>query len=258
MALVRFKQVRLELQQQPVLHSLSFELQEQQFVGLIGPNGAGKTSLQRLLQAEYQPSSGQIELDQIPLNHYSRPQLARQLAVVSQLPGHLFDLSVLDVVTMGLLPHKKLWQTTTADDQLLVLQQLEQVGLLSRQQQPFASLSGGEQQRALLARALVQRPRLLLLDEPTNHLDPYYQHQMMHLCKTLGIAVLASIHDLNLAACYCDRLLLLDQGHLLADGPVGQVLTEPLLQQVFRSHCLVDQNPFVARPRVNFGHPEWQ
>ncbi|MFC4654613.1 MULTISPECIES: ABC transporter ATP-binding protein [Rheinheimera] len=257
MALVRFKQVRLELQQQAVLHSVSFELQERQFVGLIGPNGAGKTSLLRLLQAEYQPTSGQIELDQQPLQQYSRPELARQVAVVSQLPGHLFDLTVQDVVLMGLIPHKKLWQSTSAADYQLLQQQLDRVGLLHKQQQPFARLSGGEQQRALLARALLQQPRLLLLDEPTNHLDPYYQHQMMQLCKALGIAVIASIHDLNLASCYCDRLLLLHQGQLVADGPVEQVLTTEVLQPVFRSYCLVDQNPFLAKPRVNFGHPEW-
>jgi len=256
-ALVRFEQVQLSFQQIPIVQQLQFELHSGAFIGLIGPNGAGKTSLLRLLQHEYQPESGQILLQQKPLSGYSRPELAKLIAVVSQLPEPLFDLSVADVLAMGLIPHKKLWQRTTASDLAQMAQQLEQVGLLHKLQQRFHQLSGGEQQRVLLARALVQKPQLLLLDEPTNHLDPYYQHQMLQLCKQAGITVVASIHDLNLAAAYCDRLLLLHQGQLVADGPVDKVLVPSLLQQVFRSPVLVDKNPFLTCPRINFGHPEW-
>jgi iron complex transport system ATP-binding protein len=168
----------------------------------------------------------------------------------------LFDLTVADVVLMGLIPHKALWQTNTAQDLLQLSQSLQLVGLEHKQNHSFAHLSGGEQQRVLLARAVMQKPVLLLLDEPTNHLDLYYQHQVLRIAKNLKITVLASIHDLNLASRYCDRLLLLNQGQLVADGSPEQVLQQDVLTEVFHIPCLIDRNPFGGCPRVSFGYKD--
>lgn len=253
---VEFLQVQLHIDQQQILTGLNFAIQTGQFVGLLGPNGAGKTSLLRLLQKEYQPSSGQIKLQNHPLQSLGQSELAAKVALVSQISGPLFDLTVADVVLMGLIPHKALWHTNTKQDMQQLRQSLELVGLAHKEAYSFAHLSGGEQQRVLLARAVMQRPLLLLLDEPTNHLDLYYQHQVLRIAKALKITVLASIHDLNLASRYCDRVLLLNQGQLVADGTPQQVLTEDLLTRVFRIPCLIDLNPFGACPRVSFGYKD--
>lgn len=253
---VEFQQVQLHINQQQILSQLNFVIEKGQFVGLLGPNGAGKTSLLRLLQKEYKASCGLIRLQGQPLNHFSQSELASKVALVSQLSGPLFDLTVADVVLMGLIPHKALWQTNTELDELQLFQSLELVGLAHKTHHSFTHLSGGEQQRVLLARAIMQKPFLLLLDEPTNHLDLYYQHQVLRIAKALKITVIASIHDLNLAARYCDRLLLLNHGQLVADGNPQQVLTETLLTTVFRIPCLIDQNPFGDCPRVSFGYKD--
>lgn len=253
---IEFQQVQLHIDQQQILMALTFAIQAGQFVGLLGPNGAGKTSLLRLLQKEYQPSSGQIKFQGHPLSRFGQSELAAKVALVSQLSGPLFDLTVADVVLMGLIPHKALWHTNTEQDLQQLKQSLELVGLADKERHSFAHLSGGEQQRVLLARAVMQKPLLLLLDEPTNHLDLYYQHQVLRIARALKITVIASIHDLNLASRYCDRLLLLSKGELVADGTAEQVLTEQLLTEVFRIPCLIDQNPFGDCPRVSFGYKD--
>jgi iron complex transport system ATP-binding protein len=253
---VEFQQVQLQINQQQILAGLNFTIQPGQFVALLGPNGAGKTSLLRLLQKEYQPSSGQILLQGKAIQTFTQSELAAKVALVSQLSGPLFDLTVADVVLMGLIPHKALWQTNTEQDLQQLKHSLELVGLANKERYSFAHLSGGEQQRVLLARAVMQQPVLLLLDEPTNHLDLYYQHQVLRIAKALNITVIASIHDLNLASRYCDRLLLLNQGQVVADGNAQQVLTQDLLTQVFRIPCLIDQNPFGNCPRVSFGYKD--
>ena len=253
---IEFSEVQLCIHQQQILTALNFVIQPGQFVALLGPNGAGKTSLLRLLQKEYQPSFGQIKLQGRPLSAFSQSELAAKVALVSQLSGPLFDLTVADVVLMGLIPHKALWQTNTEQDLQQLKHSLELVGLANKEHHSFAHLSGGEQQRVLLARAVMQKPLLLLLDEPTNHLDLYYQHQVLRIAKALTITVIASIHDLNLASRYCDRLLLLNKGQLVADGTAEQVLTQQLLTEVFRIPCFIDHNPFGDCPRVSFGYKD--
>lgn len=251
-SIISANQLCLTLDQQPIVKSLSFTISEGQFVGIIGPNGAGKSSLVKLLRRELTPSSGSISLRGHALSTYNSAQLARLIAVVDQHPSPLFDLTVWQVVAMGLLPHKRWFQTDSEADRQQIVDALNAVGVAKLAKQLFQSLSGGEQQRSLIARALVQQPSILLMDEPTNHLDVRYQHQVLALAKQLGITVLTTIHDLNLAASYCDHLLLLDQGQLFASGSPEQVLTSENLTAVFGLACHIDCNPFDGRPRVTF------
>lgn len=239
-----------------ILTDVSFSLQPGEVVGLIGPNGAGKSSLIKLLQQFNAPSRGDIHLLGKPLSGYNRRELAQLIAVVGQQQQGLEHSSVLDVVRLGLLPHKAWYQADNHADLQQLLQALAKVGLTAQANQSFSQLSGGEQQRVFIARALVQQPKLLLLDEPTNHLDVHYQHQVMALIRQLGVTVLTSIHDLNLAATYCDRILLLDNGRLVAHGTPEQVLQQSLLTAVFQIPAWVDRNPITNKIRVSYALPE--
>lgn len=235
-----------------VLHNISFSLQQGEFVGIIGPNGAGKSSLLRLIQGAVSAQSGQILLRQRELCHFTAAELAKTLAVVSQTSAPLFALTVEQVATMGLLPHKSWFELNSSHDAARVELALKKTGLYDKRSDIVDTLSGGEMQRLYIARALVQQPALLLLDEPTNHLDVQYQHQILHLVKALHIPLLACLHDLNLAAMYCDKLLLLNNGEQAAFGTPAEVLQPQLMQQVFGLPCEITLHPRLNKLQVTF------
>ena len=250
--MLKVSAVSLQLGDQPVLQDISFATQRGEFVGIIGPNGAGKSSLLRLLYKHYHPASGNIMLQQRPLEAYSAAELARTVAVVSQSPAPLFALTVNEAVSMGLVPHKRWFEFNTDKDRQQITQALRKVGLSHKAEQVVDTLSGGELQRLYIARALVQQPALLLLDEPTNHLDVQYQHQVLQLVRQLALPALACLHDLNLAALYCDKILLLSQGQQIAFGTPEQVLQPELLRQVFAIDCEVALYPGLKKLQVTF------
>ncbi|AWB65210.1 ABC transporter ATP-binding protein [Saccharobesus litoralis] len=250
--LIKVDNLDWQVDRKSVLSGVSFTLSKGETVGVVGPNGAGKTSLLKCLYGEHRNFAGNISLTGKPITQLSRNQLAKTIAVVAQTNVSIFNLSVYDVVRMGLLPHKALFESDTEADINLINRALQQVDLLDKQHQAYATLSGGEQQRTLIARAIVQQSPILIMDEPTNHLDIYYQHQLIGLAKNTGRTLLLAIHDLNLAAQYCDRLILLNQGQVVADDTPNNVLTAKRLKQVFRLDCIVDQNPHLACPRVTF------
>lgn len=250
--MLRISAISLTLGEQAILQDIHFAQQNGEFVGIIGPNGAGKSSLLRLIQRALLPDSGQILLQQRNIQQYRGAELAQTIAVVNQHVAPLFALTVEQVATMGLLPHKSWFERSTSEDRRQVQQALDKVGLLHKVSQQIDTLSGGELQRLYIARALVQRPALLLLDEPTNHLDVLYQHQVLQLVRSLNIPALACLHDLNLAALYCDKILLLHQGRQIAFGTPEQVLTSKLLQQVFGLPCQVKPHAGLQKLQVTF------
>lgn len=235
-----------------LLDSLSFSLSGRGMYGVIGPNGAGKSSLLRCLYRFIRPDSGQISINNQPIEDFSRKAFARLVAVVPQELPPVFDLTTEAVVAMGLIPHKGWLGADSARDRLLVSEALAKVGLEGYGRQPFGKLSGGEKQRALIARALVQRPKILILDEPTSHLDVRYQIEVLELLKRLDVFVLCTIHDLNLASAMCDELLLLGRGRLIAKGTPQQVLTESLLGDVFGVCCTVEPHPQHGKPLIHY------
>lgn len=228
---------------------------EGQVVGVLGPNGAGKTSLLKLLSGQ-RDADGAVAWRGVPLSSLSIQELARQIAIVNQVNDTVFAITLHHIVRMGLLPHKSLLARQTSNDNDLIAKAINAVGLSEKVQQEFSSLSGGEQQRALIARALVQQAPLLILDEPINHLDVNYQHQILQLlhelARELGITVVMSLHDLNIAANYCDQLCLLDKGRLVAQGSPKQVLRAELLSEVFNIACHVHQDESASGLRVEF------
>ena len=223
-----------------------------EFVGLIGPNGSGKTSLLRCAYRFSQPEHGEVLLEQQNVWKQSPRWCAQRIAVVLQEFPDAFGLTVDEVVAMGRTPHKKLFDGDTEADRQLVRQSIESVGMQGFEDHAFATLSGGEKQRVILARALAQQPQLLILDEPTNHLDPRFQLELLCLVRQLKIGTLASIHDLNLAAAFCDRLYVLQHGRIVASGTPAEVLTVELLREVFGVEALIDTHPLSGYPRITW------
>ncbi|MFF8729766.1 ABC transporter ATP-binding protein [Streptomyces sp. NPDC015171] len=205
------------------------------FVGLVGPNGSGKSTLLRSVYRALRPAGGTVRLDGDDLHAMDPRAAARVLAALPQESAAEFDFTVAEVVAMGRLPHR---DRTAAADREICAEAMSRTGVTHLADRGFLSLSGGEKQRALIARALAQRPRVLVLDEPTNHLDVAHQLTVLSLVRGSGLTVLAALHDLNLAAAHCDVLYVIAGGRIVASGPPHEVLGPALLAEVFgiRAH----------------------
>ncbi|WP_353946382.1 ABC transporter ATP-binding protein [Streptomyces sp. HUAS MG91] len=205
------------------------------FVGLVGPNGSGKSTLLRCVYRARRPDAGVVRVEGEDVHRMAPRAAARLLAALPQESAADFDFTVTEVVAMGRLPHR---ERTAARDREICARALEQAGVAHLAARGFLSLSGGEKQRVLIARALTQEPRVLVLDEPTNHLDIAHQLDVLRRVRASGPTVLAALHDLNLAAAHCDLLHVLHHGRVVASGPPDQVLSPALLAEVFgvRAH----------------------
>ena len=230
---IRASDVQAVLGGSQILRGVDLRAERGELVGIIGPNGSGKSTLLKCIYRVLQPTGGVVYLDGRTLSEYSYKQSARQVAVVAQHNYYTFDFSVQDVVMMGRAPHKRALDRDNAQDYQMVARALETVGMADFAQRSFATLSGGEQQRVILARALAQDTPCLILDEPTNHLDIKYQLQLMDIVKSLDRTVIAAIHDLNIAAMYCDRLYAVKEGLVVASGRPEEVLTPELIRTVY-------------------------
>jgi len=209
------KQVSFSIYDQRILHEVSVKIREKQFVGLIGPNGSGKSTLLKNMYRLLKPESGTVLLNEQDILKQSSKAIAKNLAVVSQETPVLFDFTVNDLVSMGRTPHKKLLEFDQEQDFQIVKDALKQTGILHLAKRSFSSLSGGEKKRVMVARALAQQAQVLILDEPTNHLDIQHQLQLMDLIQTLHLTVVAALHDLNIAAMYCDQIYVTARTHCL-------------------------------------------
>ncbi|GGO68805.1 ABC transporter ATP-binding protein [Nonomuraea cavernae] len=221
--------VSAHLDGRPIVHEADLLVDDGEFVALVGPNGCGKSTLLRTIYRALRPSAGLISVDGDDVHRLSWRESARRTAVVAQETPAELDFTVREVVLMGRTPYAR----AAGDDEERCARALDRVGLAGTEERVYATLSGGEKQRALVARALVQETRLLLLDEPTSHLDIRHQLGILHLVRELGVATLAVLHDLNQAAAFCDRLYVMSAGRVLAGGPPGQVLTPELISEVY-------------------------
>ncbi|WPO74230.1 ABC transporter ATP-binding protein [Streptomyces sp. KN37] len=208
-------------------------------VGLLGPNGSGKSTLLRILAGVLAPASGVVILDGHPLPDTPRRTVARRIAVVEQHATTQTELTVRDVVRLGRIPHRRAWSAPTPHDERAVREALARTGLTDRAAQSWHTLSGGERQRVQIARALAQEPRELLLDEPTNHLDIQHQLDLLSLVAELPVTSVIALHDLNLAAMFCDHVLILKDGTAYAAGTPTEVITEELIAEVYGVRAVV-------------------
>ncbi|MDT0614963.1 ABC transporter ATP-binding protein [Streptomyces lancefieldiae] len=220
--------------------------------GLLGPNGSGKSTLLRLLAGVLAPAGGVVTLDGRPLDRVGRRDVARRVAVVEQQADTQVDLTVRDVVRLGRIPHRRAWAPASAADDEAVAEALERTGLTAQSDRFWHTLSGGERQRVQIARALAQQPRELLLDEPTNHLDIQHQLDVLALVAALPVTTVVALHDLNLAGMYCDHLVVLSQGRVVASGDPREVLTADLVAEVYRVRAEVAGTGPGGRPHVRF------
>lgn len=216
-----------------VLGGITLTAARGEVVGLVGPNGSGKTTALRILHRELVPEAGRVLLEGEDLATLSGRERARRIAVMSQDGTGELPMTAADAVMLGRIPHRGALGAFTRKDQEIVAEALELAGALHLAGQDVRSLSGGERQRVMIARALAQRPRLLLLDEPTNHLDIGAQHHALQLVRSQRLTTVVVLHDLNLAARYCDRVVVLAGGLVRADGPPGQVLDEQLVSEIY-------------------------
>jgi len=202
-------------------------------VGLLGPNGSGKSTLLRTVYRSLRPLSGSICVGEDDVWEMTAKRAAQRTSAVAQESVGDFEFTVRDVVELGRGPHKRLLEGDTRQDREIVEDALDRVRMTGFEDRLFVTLSGGEKQRALVARCLAQRSRLVVLDEPTNHLDVRAQFELLDLVRSLGVTALVALHDLNLAARYCDRVYVLDAGRVVSHGLTAEVLTAELLADVF-------------------------
>jgi len=221
----------------PVLDDVSLSVARGSIVGLIGPNGSGKTTLLRLLNGTLAPTRGVVSLDGVPLSASSRRGIARRIAVVPQETQVTFDFSALEIVLMGRYAHLGAFALEGPDDMSIARKALASTGTAALASRQFATLSGGEKQRVVIASALAQSSDILLLDEPTTALDIGFQFDIASLLVSLnrdhGTTMVVSTHDLNLAAMLCTELMLLKSGRVLATGPTAEVLTPASIRQLY-------------------------
>jgi iron complex transport system ATP-binding protein len=221
----------------PILDRVSLEVERGTIVGLLGPNGSGKTTFLRIVSGMLKAQAGTVILDGDPVSALTRRRLARRLAVVPQETHSTFDFTVLDIVLMGRYPHLGAFELEGAADLAIARDALAATGTDALEQRAFATLSGGEKQRVVIASALAQEADILLLDEPTASLDLGYQFEVTSLLRRLnrerGTTMVVSTHDLNLAAALCSRVVLLKEGRVLAQGATEAVLTEANIRTLY-------------------------
>ncbi|MBP9940828.1 MAG: ABC transporter ATP-binding protein [Comamonas sp.] len=252
MSLLRLQDISHCLNGTQVLRDITLDIQSGECVALVGPNGSGKSTLLRMAYRMLQPKKGNASLYGRDIWHISAAEFARQVAVLAQESTDGFAMSVAETVMLGRLPHQSSWSANSARDWEIVHRSLQQVEALHLIHRRMDQLSGGERQRVRLARSLAQEPQLLILDEPTNHLDIHHQLGLLEQVKHSGCTTLMALHDLNLAAQYCDRIALLHQGQLLTMGTPDAVLTASNLEHVYGVGVVIDRHPITQTPRISY------
>ena len=250
------KTLDYEIRGKEILKDISLEIHTKEFVGLVGPNGCGKSTLLKNIYRTLRPKYNTVFIDGNDILKLSSRKMARELAVMAQENNMEFDFKVQDMVMFGRYSHKKFLQGDTYSDRELCAEYLAEVGLEGYENRSYLSLSGGEKQRVLLARVLIQESRYIILDEPTNHLDISYQYQIMDILKKQEATVFSSVHDLNLAALYCDRILFMYQGKIVDDGTPEEVLTSENLWKYFQIRAQISRNPATGKLQIYY-LPDW-
>ena len=252
---VTFDAVSVTLGGRPIVRGVDLHVPAGCFLGLLGPNGSGKSTLLRTLYKVHRPSTGAVLVGGSCVVGMKARDAARHVAVLAQEVSADFSLTVDDVVMLGRTPHQTGFGANSAADRELAAESLELVNATHLAGRAFVTLSGGEKQRVLLARAFTQRTPVLVLDEPTNHLDIGFQLELMQLVAERGVTVIAALHEINVAAQFCDRIAAMVDGRLVAAGTPDEVLRPDILNPAFRVSTHRVPHPVSGRPVITFDHP---
>ena len=250
--MIRVEALDLGYGDRPVLAGLNFQVERGEFLGILGPNGSGKSTLLHALSGMLRPQKGRIIVKSEPLGGLPSRLRAQIMAVVPQSTDVRFPFSCLEIVLMGRYPHRRRLGTLTDADLVCALESMRRTTTAHLQERPIIEVSGGECQRVVIARALAQDPEILLLDEATSSLDVRKKLEIFELLKflseTRGLTVLCAMHDLNLAALYCRRLMFIKDGRIAVDGPTDQVFTPAILGEIYETPMEVVRHPGHQRP----------
>ena len=234
--------VTVKINKVDIVKSVSLHAQKGDFVGILGPNGSGKSTFLKSIYGVLNYDKGCIKLDGKDIKTINLSDIAKDMAVVGQFNNINFDRSVFDILLMGRSPHLGTFKKESEKDYKIALNAIKKVGMEKSLDRSFATLSGGEKQRVILARALTQQPQVLILDEPTNHLDIKYQIEILSLVKDLGICVVAALHDLSLAAQFCNEIYIIKHGELIAKGKPKDIITANMVKEVYEIDCDIVYN----------------
>jgi len=247
---LQLQDLSVDISGRRIVTGIGFTVPDGSFAGLLGPNGSGKSTILKAIYRVHRPSAGRVLLDGKDLLSMKPRQAARRIAVVAQEFTLEFDFTVAEMVMIGRTPHKRAFDRDDEADRAIVDQAMAQVGCQDLAHRGFNTLSGGEKQRVLIAQAIAQGADHLILDEPTNHLDIRYQIEILELVSALGVTVLAAIHDLSLAALFCDTVHLVAGGKLIAGGPPGAVITADIVGLTYGSDVLIIKHPETGTPHL--------
>jgi iron complex transport system ATP-binding protein len=234
---------------------INLQVSPGEIFGILGPNGSGKSTLLKIMDGMLFPHTGEVLIKNKGLSHFRRSSIAREIAMVAQENHFRFSFSTLEVVLMGRFPHLRRLQFEGERDMAVTLKALKATNALDLADRSIHELSGGERQRVLIARALAQEPEIILLDEPTSFLDIKHKIDIFRMVSTLsedrGLSVVVVSHDIDLAAQFCHRLVMLKKGSIHEMGEPDNVITAATIEAVYECPVLVDKNPATGRPRVN-------
>jgi iron complex transport system ATP-binding protein len=251
---LRLDGICVEVGGRTLVNALHLDVPSGQIVGLIGPNGSGKSTTLRCVYRALKPTAGAVFLEDTDLADYKLRESARLVAALTQETHSELDFTVAEIVAMGRAPHLRDIQGLSTAEQDLCATAMTQLDITHLAHRSVLTLSGGERQRVLIARALVQQPKVLVLDEPTNHLDIRHQVELAGLLRKSGLTVLTALHDLNLAAATCDHLAVLAGGELVATGSPADVLTPALISDVFGVEATVITHPATGATQLLYDH----
>lgn len=244
--------IKYKIGTKELLRGINIQVTEGQFVGLIGPNGCGKTTLLKNIYRYLTPNEGVVYIDDKNIFNMNNKDLSKLLAVVMQEHNLEFDFSVKEIVSMGRFSSMERFASIDADDENFITDSLKKVGLQGYEDRSFLSLSGGEKQRVMIALALCQNTKLIVLDEPTNHLDIKYQLEIIHMLRHLDITTFTTIHDMNIAATFCDYIYVMKDGEIVTHGTVEEIFTKEMFKEIFEVDAHIYRNPYNNKLNVSY------
>ncbi|WP_010676601.1 ABC transporter ATP-binding protein [Bacillus timonensis] len=249
---LQVENLNYSLNEKSIIEDMNLHVSEGEFIGIIGPNGSGKSTLLKNIYRARKPDSGVVFIDGDNIDKMNSKKVAMKIGVVGQEQVIPFDFKVEEIIAMGRSPYKGFFTGDSAKDKEIVANAIKHIGMTDMEKRNYSNLSGGEKQRVLLGRVLAQQTDLLLLDEPTNHLDIQHQLQIFDLIKGLGVTVISAIHDLNLAALYCDRLYVVKDGRMLRAGTPEEVLTPESIYEIYGVRTDVNIHPATKKVTVTY------